>query len=203
MPQQVAYLPNPVYSLSTHLPAHHAPSTHLERTVTTQVSLVKDYVARQLTAESAEISKDRATISRLQAETAVMKEEAQKLKTQPHVFQNSRCAATGQPLELPVVHFLCGHSFNLRSLGENDQECPLCAPDFKRVLDIRRNMKAGALKPDEFFMQLDASADGFSVVAEHFGRGLMNMTAQSMKSAAAAAAAAGAAGVGGVGSSVL
>lgn len=152
-----------------------------------QVSLVKDYVARQLTAESAEIAKDRSTIARLQAETAVMKEEASKLKTQPHVFQNSRCAATGQPLELPVVHFLCGHSFNLRSLGESDQECPLCAPDFKRVLDIRRNMKAGALKPDEFFMQLDASADGFSVVAEHFGRGLMNMTAQGMKSAAAAA----------------
>lgn len=156
----------------------------------TQVSLVKHYVARQLTAESAEIAKDRSTIARLQAETAAMKEEAQKLKTQPHVFQNSRCAATGQPLELPVVHFLCGHSFNLRSLGENDQECPLCAPDFKRVLDIRRNMKAGALKPDEFFTQLDASADGFSVVAEHFGRGLMNMTAQSLKSAAAAAAAA-------------
>lgn len=152
-----------------------------------QVSLVKDYVARQLTAESAEIAKDRSTIARLQAETATIKEEAQKLKTQPHVFQNSRCAATGQPLELPVVHFLCGHSFNLRSLGENDQECPLCAPDFKRVLDIRRNMKAGALKPDEFFMQLDASADGFSVIAEHFGRGLMNMTAQSMKREAAAA----------------
>jgi hypothetical protein len=118
---------------------------------------------------------------------------------QPHVFQNSRCAATGQPLELPVVHFLCGHSFNLRSLGENDTECPLCAPDFKRVLDIRRNMKAGALKPDEFFMQLDASADGFSVVAEHFGRGLMNMTAQSMRREAAAATAAAA----GTGSSGL
>lgn len=47
-----------------------------------QVSLVKDYVSRQLTAESAEIAKDRATIARLQAETATMKEEAQKLKTQ-------------------------------------------------------------------------------------------------------------------------
>lgn len=148
---------------------------------------MKGYVARQLQAESAEINKDRETIQRLQQETAAMKAEANKLKTQPHVFQNSRCAATGQPLELPVVHFMCGHSFNLRSLGENDRECPLCAPDFKRVLDIRRNMKAGALKPDEFFTQLNASADSFGVVAEHFGRGLMNMTTQSMASQSNAA----------------
>eukprot|EP00775_Hariotina_reticulata_P008195 gene8195-8386_t len=155
-----------------------------------KVSIIKDYVSRQLQAESAETSRDRDTISRLQHETAAMKMEATKLSTQPHVFQNSRCAATGQPLELPVVHFLCGHSFNLRSLGENDRECPLCMPDFKRVMDIRRNMKAGALKPDEFFTQLDASADGFAVVAEHFGRGLMNMTSQSLASQNAAAASA-------------
>jgi hypothetical protein len=57
------------------------------------------------------------------------------------------------------------------------------------VLDITRNMKAGALKPDEFFSQLDASADGFGVVAEHFGRGIMNMTQQSMASQNAAASA--------------
>jgi hypothetical protein len=147
---------------------------------------VRDYVGRQLERESAEIARDRAAIARLHSETEAMKAEAAKLQTQPHVFQNSRCAATGQPLELPVVHFLCGHSFNLRSLGENDHECPLCAPDFRRVLDIRRNMRVGALRPDEFFTQLDASADGFGVVAEHFGRGLMNMTAQSMKAASGA-----------------
>jgi hypothetical protein len=54
------------------------------------------------------------------------------------VFQNSKCALSGAALELPVVHFMCGHSFNLRSLGENDRECPLCAPGFRAVLDIKR-----------------------------------------------------------------
>ncbi|KAF8068385.1 VPS11 [Scenedesmus sp. PABB004] len=108
-----------------------------------------------------------------QAEAASMKAEAAKLRSEPHVFQNSRCAASGQPLELPVAHFMCGHSFNLRSLGENERECPLCAPEAKRVLDIRANMRAGAARPDEFFTQLDAAPDGFSVVAEHFGRGLL------------------------------
>eukprot|EP00798_Chlamydomonas_sp_ICE-L_P031068 gene31068-7162_t len=89
----------------------------------------------------------------------------------------TKCSATGQPLELPVVHFLCGHSFNLRSMGENERECPICTPDFKRVFDIRRNMAASAMHQDRFFTELRENADGFSVVAEHFGRGLMNMTA--------------------------
>lgn len=63
---------------------------------------------------------------------------------QARVFQNSKCAVSGAPLELPAVHFLCGHSCNLRSLGENERECPLCAPHFRTILDIRRSLKAGA-----------------------------------------------------------
>ena len=31
-----------------------------------------------------------------------------------------------------------------RSLGDSDAECPICAPDFRRMLDIRRNMAASA-----------------------------------------------------------
>ncbi len=31
---------------------------------------------------------------------------------QARVFQANRCALSGAPLELPAVHFLCGHSFN-------------------------------------------------------------------------------------------
>ena len=167
------------------------------------------------------------------------------------VFQNSKCSASGQPLELPVVHFYCGHSFNQvrgggsgrvgracctplfiffppaamlpqRSLGDSDAECPICAPDFRRMLDIRRNMAASAtqqvggppsppsasnvphpyctvpliwcpfpcstlccppltplpsLPQDRFFTELREHGDGFTVVAEHFGRGIMNLTA--------------------------
>ena len=60
------------------------------------------------------------------------------------MFQNSRCALSGAPLELPAVHFLCGHSFNARALGEGERECPLCAPQFRTILDIRRSLRAGA-----------------------------------------------------------
>ena len=63
---------------------------------------------------------------------------------QARVFQNSKDALSGAPLELPAVHFVCGHSFNLRSLGENEKECPICAPQFRAILDIKQAMRTGA-----------------------------------------------------------
>ena len=69
---------------------------------------------------------------------------------QARVFQNSKDALSGAPLELPAVHFVCGHSFNLRSLGENEKECPLCAPQFRSILDIKRAMRTGATEQVHF-----------------------------------------------------
>ena len=66
------------------------------------------------------------------------------LSLQARVFQNSKCALSGAPLELPAVHFACGHSYNLRSLGENEKECPICAPQFRAILDIKKAMRSGA-----------------------------------------------------------
>ena len=47
---------------------------------------------------------------------------------------------TGAPLELPSVHFLCGHSFNLRTLGDSDSppQCPLCAAEQRKTQDLLR-----------------------------------------------------------------
>ena len=79
---------------------------------------------------------------------------------QARVFQSSKCALTGAPLELPAVHFLCGHAFNLRSLGENDRECPLCAPQFRAILDIRRSLRTGAAEQVQL-AALDPSLDAY------------------------------------------
>lgn len=48
------------------------------------------------------------------------------------------------PLELPAVHFLCGHSYNRGALGDADKECPLCCDQFRHILDIQRSLQAGA-----------------------------------------------------------
>eukprot|EP00873_Tetraselmis_striata_P041163 jgi/Tetstr1/461427/TSEL_006537.t2 len=139
-----------------------------------KMGMVKDYIGRQLATSNASIQTDRDSIAKYQAETAKMRAEVKELQSKARVYQASKCALSGAPLELPAVHFLCGHSFSMKSLGENDAECPLCAPQHRTVLDIRRSMRAGASEQDKFFTQLKNSADGFSVVAEFFGRGILN-----------------------------
>ena len=47
-----------------------------------QLSTVKEYIARQLTAESAHIQEDRAQIAKYQQETAHMRAEVHELRTQ-------------------------------------------------------------------------------------------------------------------------
>ena len=98
---------------------------------------------------------------------------------EPVVFQASRDSQTNSALELPSVHFLCGHSFNLRTLGDGEgeaRECPLCAPEHRRVRDLQRSHRASAADKDAFFRQLRAAPDGFALVAEFFGKGLLNNT---------------------------
>jgi len=47
-----------------------------------QLSVVKDYIARQLSAESSHIQEDRAQIAKYQQETAHMRAEVKELRTQ-------------------------------------------------------------------------------------------------------------------------
>ena len=102
------------------------------------------------------------------------------------MFQSSRDSQTGGPLELPSVHFLCGHSFNLRTLGDGDggAACPLCAPAQRKAGDLRRSNAASAADTDAFFRQLRSAGDGFGLVAEYFGKGLLNNTSVTAGAAA-------------------
>lgn len=54
----------------------------LAKNPTLQLGVVKDYIARQLSAESAHIQEDRAQIAKYQQETAQMRAEVKELRTQ-------------------------------------------------------------------------------------------------------------------------
>lgn len=77
---------------------------------------VKPFVAAALAADGRRAAADAAEAASLRASAAAARAAAAKLATEPTVFQATRCAASGAPLELPTVHFLCGHSFNAEAL---------------------------------------------------------------------------------------
>jgi len=144
---------------------------------TVTLAVLKDYLLRQLQQEQELIAEDERLIVQYQEETNKIKREIEDIKTSAQIFQVSKCSACSHPLELPSVHFLCGHSYHqhcFESYSEDDKECPVCLPENKKVLDIIRAQEHSKGLHEQFHSQLEQADDGFSVVAEYFGRGVFS-----------------------------
>ncbi|KAM3375257.1 vacuolar protein-sorting-associated protein 11 [Capsicum galapagoense] len=140
------------------------------------LSVIKDYIARKLEHESQLIEEDRRATEKYQEESATMRKEIQDLRTNARIFQLSKCTACTFTLDLPAVHFMCMHSFHQRCLGDNEKECPQCAPEYRAVLETKRSLEQSSKNPDQFFQQVKSSKDGFSVIADYFGKGIISKT---------------------------
>ncbi|KAL5701144.1 Vacuolar protein sorting-associated protein 11 [Ranunculus cassubicifolius] len=154
----------------------------LSRNPCLTLSVVKDYIARKLDQESKFIEDDRTSIDKYQEETGLMKKEIQDLRTNARIFQLSKCTACTFTLDLPAVHFMCMHSFHLRCLGDSEKECPECAPEYRSVLEMKRNLEINTKDQSLFFQQIKNSKDGFSVIAEYFGKGIVSKTSNGSSS---------------------
>ena len=142
---------------------------------TATLGVVKDYIVRRLQQENEQIAKDERMVRKYREDTEKMRGQIDELKTCAKIFQSSKCMICSRPLELPAVHFLCGDSFHyncFESYSENESECPVCSPENRKVLDIIRSQEHNKNLHEQFNNQLERSADGFSVVADYFGRGV-------------------------------
>lgn len=80
----------------------------------------------------------------------------------------------------PTVCSACdnssGHSliFFNRCLPDADPECPSCARQYAVIREIRRHQQELAGRHDLFLSEVAEADDGFGVIAEAFGRGLLN-----------------------------
>ncbi|XP_004241840.1 vacuolar protein-sorting-associated protein 11 homolog [Solanum lycopersicum] len=140
------------------------------------LSVIKDYIARKLEHESQLIEEDRRAMEKYQEESSIMRKEIQDLRTNARIFQLSKCTTCTFTLDLPAVHFMCMHSFHQRCLGDNEKECPECAPEYRAVLETKRSLEQSSKNPDQFFQQVKSSKDGFSVIADYFGKGIISKT---------------------------
>lgn len=148
----------------------------LSRNPCLTLSVIKDYIARKLEQESKLIDQDRRAIEKYQEETVAMRKEIHDLRTNARIFQLSKCTACTFTLDLPAVHFMCMHSFHQRCLGDNEKECPECAPEYRSVLEMKRSLEQNSKNQDQFYQQVKSSKDGFSVIAEYFGKGIISKT---------------------------
>ncbi|KAL1224909.1 putative vacuolar protein-sorting-associated protein 11 [Cardamine amara subsp. amara] len=140
------------------------------------LSVIKDYIARKLEQESKIIEEDRRAVEKYQETTKIMRKEIEDLRTNARIFQLSKCTRCTFTLDIPAVHFMCMHSFHQRCLGDNEKECPECAPEYRSVMEMKRSLEQNSKDQDLFFQQVKSSKDGFSVIAEYFGKGIISKT---------------------------
>ncbi|EFX06606.1 vacuolar protein sorting protein [Grosmannia clavigera kw1407] len=157
-----------------------------QNTVAT-MGMLKPYLQETIERERREIAANRRRVAAFRSETDQRRAELAELAAKPAVFQATRCSQCALPLELPVVHFLCKHSFHQRCLDgggggggvegddDDDVECPLCGQDNATVRAIRRQQEEYATRHDVFQAELANSEDRFGTVADWFQRGVMRM----------------------------
>ncbi|KAL9610299.1 MAG: hypothetical protein Q9167_004990 [Letrouitia subvulpina] len=141
------------------------------------MGMVKKYLSDTIERERREISNNRRLIESYRTETDAKRKEMDELGTKPAVFQARRCSACGGSLDLPVVHFLCKHSFHQRCLNQIDDEeveCPKCAPSNNNIRAFRKAQEESADRHEMFHEALQRSRDKFGTISEFFGRGVMN-----------------------------
>ena len=154
----------------------------LSSTGVANMGLIKPYLTRTIAAERAEIEDNRRLIGSYKEQTEAKRKEIEELATKPAVFQATRCASCGGSLDLPMVHFLCKHSYHQRCLnvvrgddGEERWECPQCKGGNETIRAIRRVQVETSSKHDLFRAALESSRDRFGTVSEFFGRGVLSV----------------------------
>ena len=159
------------------------------------MGMLKPYLRRRIERERKEAAENRRVAGQFKEETELRRKEMRDLQTKPAVFQAVRCGQCGGGLELPVVHFLCKHSFHRRCLSssstaaaeeyqwgasEEDEarvgECPVCARDNATIRALKKSQEENATRHELFKNDLERSEDRFKTVAEWFGRGVMSIS---------------------------
>ncbi|KAI1825443.1 vacuolar protein sorting protein-like protein [Xylaria intraflava] len=152
----------------------------------TTMGMIKPYLHETITRERREIAANKRQIASFRKETEQKRVEIAELGSKPAVFQAQRCPGCGAPLDLPVVHFLCKHSFHQRclkvdnSVGDGDSgdktECPVCAANNTAVKAMKRGQEERAERHDLFRDALGKGDERFKTVAQWFGQGVMGVS---------------------------
>ena len=142
-----------------------------------ELSVIREYIINDLALQNQEIEQDEQSINELQNQIEEMKKSIRDLTTKPKTFQATKCSACLAPLELPTIHFLCGHSLHERCLyNKSSPKCPKCSQQHKQIFEKQEMMQRSKGDHDSFFGQLKAAhstGDAFNTVAEYFGRGVI------------------------------
>lgn len=155
--------------------------------------VVKNHFLNILRREEDCIDANSAEMEVLAKKVTTTRESLDRLRARPIVFKATRDASSGAVLQVPVVHLLCGHSFNTDSgMGPMDGlgmygngeltnlaeyrptiACPLCAEEQDRIGALLASSRASSCDQDGFFRQLESAQDSLAFVSTSVSRRLL------------------------------
>ena len=112
-----------------------------------------------------------------------MRQQIKDLKTQPKNFNPKKCDSCQNPLTLPTIHFMCGHTYHDQCIEADSGKryCTQCYNEHKDVSDKKDQYNHQARNPQQFVRDLDNNAKKIHVIAEYFGRGLFSDLNQTLQ----------------------
>mmetsp|Transcript_40965 Transcript_40965/g.92105 ORF Transcript_40965/g.92105 Transcript_40965/m.92105 type:complete len:934 (+) Transcript_40965:110-2911(+) len=129
----------------------------LQQSPNITVGAVRPYLQGQFRkmVESTETSRGKARQDR--QEIARMQQEIVGLRTTAQVFQNTKCFQCGLTLEVPAVHFCCGHSYHAYCVPA-DGGCPKCSSEALPKITLKEQREAQARNTEDFFKYLQGGS---------------------------------------------
>jgi hypothetical protein len=146
----------------------------------TKLNTIREFLCTKVAQEQILMKEDEEKIREFQTDTRNKKKEVFTLRTSAKIFQLTSCSYCSQQLDLPAVHFMCGHSYHQRCCSTNieiddTESCPKCHRANMEILQRKQKYEESSDQHDVFFKQLNKNTDGFSVVAEYLGRNMFSM----------------------------
>ncbi|CAI7721128.1 vacuolar protein sorting-associated protein 11, putative [Plasmodium vivax] len=88
-----------------------------------------------------------------------------------HIIDNTYCSICKEMLSVPIIHFLCNHSYHFYCLN-GEEDCILCRNKDNEKKLLKEKAKNAINNFDEFFKYLQGSQDKFSFISNYLSYGV-------------------------------
>ncbi|KAG5519427.1 hypothetical protein PMAC_002054 [Pneumocystis sp. 'macacae'] len=141
------------------------------------IKVIKEYLIEVIEQERKEIDNNSKLINIYHDETESKKNKLHDLMKSAQIFQEMKCSICGLTLNLPIVHFLCKHSYHQRCINDLDEVeyCPQCSSNNIMIKAIKKSQDQIVNKHSFFQSQLENATDKLKFIFDFISRGVLSM----------------------------
>ncbi|CCJ31079.1 unnamed protein product [Pneumocystis jirovecii] len=143
------------------------------------VGVIKEYLIEIIEQEKKEIDNNSTLINMYRDETENKKNKLYDLMKSAQIFQEMKCSMCGLILNLPIVHFLCKHSYHQKCINDLDEieYCPQCSNNNIMIKAIKKSQDQIVNKHSFFQSQLENATlqDKLKLIFDFISRGALSM----------------------------